>query len=189
MGINAAQLSFLDHFNYLYSAKNIPLCSPIFEMEYKYNKKWEGVQQQQQDINKNVLWKLARQRYQLCFCFCRPCSQVLFEAKNSNFLVESEGGVRANFWMCHECAQRNMRLSDVHSQATAKKGEQKRRQRAAKDDEDEEDEEEEEERTVKSKPKKKRFARQFDQVEEGSEDEEEEEKIGKSRSSKKRSNW
>lgn len=134
-------------------------------MGYKaYNKKWKAIQQQRQDINKNLLWKLVRQRYQLCFSICKPCSQLLFEAKNSNFLVESEGGVRANFWLCNDCAERNMRISDAYSQR-ADKGEQKRRQRAAGEEEEEED------RSVKGK--RKRFSKQYEQQESGSEEEEE----------------
>lgn len=78
----------------------------------------EQQQEQQNKINPNLLWKLARQRYQLCFTFCRPCGQRLFEAKNTNFLIESNGSIRANFVMCHDCARSNMRAGDAYAQPT-----------------------------------------------------------------------
>lgn len=72
------------------------------------------------DINSNLLWKLVRQKHLITFWMCRVCSEVLFRNKNSNFILEPGETVRANFQLCKSCALTNMKVSDLQSLPTKK---------------------------------------------------------------------
>lgn len=71
-------------------------------------------------IDRKKLWMLCRNKYNLIFDLCASCNQKLYQRKEKVNELRDGSGVIVNFELCWDCVGRNIQISEVAQEGSAK---------------------------------------------------------------------